>query len=159
MAASFSQPPFFSSFAPIKKHTLTLSPHYKNSPTIKTSRIQSSSNSQENPAESQPLENDPVKIALAKAKAYKKSVKSGAPSPEISGKKADFRKIEDNEAAASNGADEGGGKEIPSSVKLALEKAKEYKKNTGVDNGGIGGSEKLSSGTFSGKFYYCDLGL
>lgn len=154
MAASFSQPPFLSSFPPIKKYNLTLSPQHQSFAPIKTSRIQSSQD--QNPAESQPLEKDPVKLALAKAKAYKKSVKSGAPSPEIAQTPPqgpqisdDFRKIE---AVGSNidgkkGVDEGGGKDIPSSVKLALEKAKEYKKNAGVDNGGVGGSEILASGT------------
>ncbi|KAG6408543.1 hypothetical protein SASPL_131556 [Salvia splendens] len=43
-----------------------------------------------------------------------------------------------------------GGKEIPLSVKLALEKAKEYKKKTGDDNGGVADSQNLVSGLKGG---------
>ncbi|XP_057807814.1 uncharacterized protein LOC131022383 isoform X2 [Salvia miltiorrhiza] len=188
---------FISSLTPINKNNFTLSPQYKSFPTIKTSKIQSS-NSQETPAE------DPVKLALAKAKAYKNSVKSGVPTPkfvpEISGKKDDSKQIneiedddveedvplavkiavekakqykkskilEDSEGVASNivgnsdaerggvdvdgknDEDEGGGKAIPLSVKLALDKAKEYKKNTGVDNGGVGENQAFVSGLKGG---------
>ncbi|KAH6824588.1 cytochrome C oxidase subunit [Perilla frutescens var. hirtella] len=213
--ASFSQPQFFSSLTPIKKNNFTLSPQRKNFPTIKPSKIpssktQSSPNSQENPADSQPHEEDPVKLALAKAKAYKNSVKSGVPTPkilqnpEISGKKdgfQEFDEIEDggvekevplavkyamekakeykkskiigenegvvsdivrNSGAESTGVDgkndkdEGGGKEIPLSVKLALEKAKEYKKDKAVpvvssDNGGVVETENLVPGLKGGN--------
>lgn len=206
--ASFSQPQFFSSLIPIKKNNFTLSPQQKSFPTIKPSKIpssktQSSPSSQQNPADSG--QEDSVKLALAKAKAYKNSVKSGLPAPkivqnsEISGKNADFQEIEDggvekevplaveiamekakeyqkskilgeNEGVVSeivrnsgaesaavdgeNDKDGRGGMEIPLSVKLALEKAKEYKKDKAVmnsDNGGVGEPEKLVSGLKGGN--------
>lgn len=215
--ASFSQPQFLSSLIPIKKNNFTLSLQHNNFPTFKTSKIpsskaESSPNSQENPADSQPHQQDPVKLALAKAKAYKNSVKSGVPAPkivqsppratendgfqifdeiEIEGvnvekevplavkniavekakeyKKSEIlgeyegvaSKIVQNSGAESAGVDgksdggDGGGKEIPLSVKLALEKAREYKKDKAVmtgDNGGIGETKKLISGTVSGEF-------
>lgn len=94
-----------------------------------------SPNSQETPSEAQPGPIDPVKLAFSKAKAYKESVKPSA----------DF-KMEQNPAENSNtkanGSDGSGSgqnfvadeqKEIPLSVKIAMEKAKKYKKNNGVE--------------------------
>lgn len=175
--ASFSQPQFLSSLTPINKNNFTPSLQLKSFTTSKTSKIQSSN------AESSPNpEQDPVKLALAKAKSYKNSVKSGVPAPKIvqtpefGEEKDNFKQIEDggvetdvplavdnakqyeqskilaeNEGVASDaesGGDSVGGKEIPLSVKLALEKAKEYKKKTGDDNGGVADSQNLVSGTF-----------
>ncbi|KAG6406229.1 hypothetical protein SASPL_133828 [Salvia splendens] len=173
--ASFTQPQFLSSLTPINKNNFTPSLQYKSFPTSKTSKIQSS-----NAESSQNSEQDPVKLALAKAKSYKNSVKSGVPAPkivqapEIGEEKDNFKQIEDgnvemdvplavdnakqyqqsknlveNEKVASDaesGGDSVGGKEIPLSVKLALEKAKEYKKKTGDDNGGVADSQNLVSG-------------
>lgn len=95
-----------------------------------------------------------VKIAVEKAKEYKKS--------EILGENEGVAsKIVETSGAESAGVDgksdggDGGGKEIPLSVKLALEKAKEYKKDKAVmngDNGGVGETKKLISGTVSGEF-------
>ena len=175
--ASFTQPQFLSSLTPINKNNFTPSLQYKSFTTSKTSKIQSSN------AESSPnSEQDPVKLALAKAKSNKNSVKSGVPAPkivqtpEIGDEKDNFKQIEDsdvemdatlavdnakqyqqskilveNEKVASDaesGGDSAGGKEIPLSVKLALEKAKEYKKKTGDDNGGVADNQNLVSGTF-----------
>ncbi|XP_042010649.1 uncharacterized protein LOC121759210 isoform X3 [Salvia splendens] len=140
--ASFTQPQFLSSLTPINKNNFTPSLQYKSFPTSKTSKIQSS-----NAESSQNSEQDPVKLALAKAKSYKNSVKSGVPAPkivqapEIGEEKDNFKQIEDE-----SGGDSVGGKEIPLSVKLALEKAKEYKKKTGDDNGGVADSQNLVSG-------------
>ncbi|XP_047980775.1 uncharacterized protein LOC125222296 [Salvia hispanica] len=177
--ASFTQPQFLSSLTPINKNNFTPSLQYKSFTTSKTSKIQSSN------AESSPnSEQDPVKLALAKAKSYKNSVKSGVPAPkivqtpEIGDEKDNFKQIEDsdvemdatlavdnakqyqqskilveNEKVASDaesGGDSAGGKEIPLSVKLALEKAKEYKKKTGDDNGGVADNQNLVSGLKGG---------
>ena len=67
---------------------------------------------------------DPVKLAFEKAKAYKKEAKSKQVS-----------KIEQNPV------EDSGTKEVPVSVKVAMERAKEYKKNKGVVGGGKNGGE------------------
>ncbi|KAI3445107.1 hypothetical protein Pfo_001772 [Paulownia fortunei] len=138
--ASFSQPPFFSSLVPIKKKTtLAFSPQPKNFLTFKNSKISSSNpesspNFQENSSESQPHEEDPVKLAFAKAKAYTKSKQSSTPTPnivrspiqepyaEVGGKNDDCPISDELKDGDVN-------KEVPLAVKLALEKAKEYKKS------------------------------
>ena len=76
-----------------------------------------------------------MKLAFEKAKSYKKSLQS---KPVL--------KIEQNPVEVSggstvigNGEGEGvggGTKEVPVSVKVAMEKAKEYKMNKGVVSGG-----------------------
>lgn len=73
---------------------------------------------------------DPVKLAFEKAKAYKKEAKSKLVS-----------KIEQNPV------EDSGNKEVPVSVKVAMERAKEYNKNKGVVGGGKNGGE---SDTVSG---------
>ncbi|KAL9175453.1 hypothetical protein ABFS82_02G113200 [Erythranthe guttata] len=104
--ASFSQPSFISSLLPINNNNNKVQQPtnfiaFKNS----RSRISSSKteeSSQENPPESKTQEQDPVKLAFAKAKAYKNSSKND--------------EIKDN-------------KEVPLALKLAMEKAKKYKDN------------------------------
>lgn len=73
---------------------------------------------------------DPVKLAFEKAKAYKKEAKSKLVS-----------KIEQNPF------EDSGNKDVPVSVKVAMERAKEYNKNKGVVGGGKNGGE---SDTVSG---------
>ncbi|KAL2478378.1 uncharacterized protein Fot_47392 [Forsythia ovata] len=200
--ASFSQSPFFSSLKPIKKNHF-LSPHPKNFVTFNNFKLSSSlgpsnpeisPNSQENPPESPPPDTDPVKLAFAKAKAYKKSTISKSPAPdtvqnpvqesftEVNRKndRVESNEIQDETAKDSENnkgvvgiestisrivqnpvtggkrnddsdeiKDNNGEKEVPLAVKLALEKAKEYKKNNGVvgtGGVGVGGSETLASG-------------
>ncbi|KAL2461155.1 hypothetical protein Adt_44575 [Abeliophyllum distichum] len=204
--ASFSQSPFFSSLKPIKKKSHILSPHPKNfvsfnnfklSSTLGPSNPEFSPSSQENPPESPPPDTDPVKLAFAKAKAYKKSTVSNSPAPNIVqnpvqesitevklvNRKNDWleseeiqdetaKVYENNEGVVGIEStisrivpnpvtggkrnddseeinDNNGEKEVPLAVKLALEKAKEYKKNNGVvgtGGVGVGGSETLASG-------------
>nr|XP_023911386.1 uncharacterized protein LOC112022998 [Quercus suber] len=100
-----------------------------------------SPNSPETTPEPEPASIDPVKLAFKKAKSYKKSLQSKPVS-----------KIEQNPVEVSGGSTvigngEGGGegegvgggtKEVPVSVKVAMEKAKEYKMNKGVVSGGEG---------------------
>ncbi|XP_073154930.1 uncharacterized protein [Henckelia pumila] len=85
------------------------------------SNSSSSSNFQENPTQSQfpnPETEDYIKLALAKAEASKDSIN---PNPTIS-------ELDDVN-------DDGVKKEVPLAVKLALEKAREYKKSKGAVGG------------------------
>lgn len=196
--ASFSQPPFVSSLKPIKK-SYALSPNPKNfftfrnfkvSSSIGPSNPESSPNSQENPSESPPPDTDPVKLAFAKAKAYKNSVIFNSPPPNtvqesfnevnrkndrlesdeiqddiakdyennkgVVGIESTISRIVQNPVTGEKKIDDSdeikdidGEKEVPLAVKLALEKAKEYKKNNGVTDTSavrVGGSETLDSG-------------
>ena len=79
--------------------------------------------------EVEPSGSDPVKLSFARAKEYKKSLK---------------QEIEGNQGLGSGGNGNGSGEaqEMPVSVKIALEKAKEYKKNKGVE--GDSRSEAIS---------------
>ncbi|KAL8496151.1 hypothetical protein ACS0TY_020026 [Phlomoides rotata] len=84
--ASFSQPPLFSSLIPIKNKNFPLPPQPKNFLAFKNSKIsssksESSPNLQENSPEGNEL--DPVKLALARAKSYKRSRESGIQTPSI----------------------------------------------------------------------------
>ncbi|XP_072997436.1 uncharacterized protein [Typha latifolia] len=101
--------------------------------------IHASSTEGEPEEEDPPGARDPHKLAFAKAETYKKAKRS-APTQD------------QNPAPDSrNGADGGGepAPEISASVKLAMERAKEYKKNKGA----VGGGEQVSvvSPTSSGK--------
>ncbi|KAK6140394.1 hypothetical protein DH2020_025864 [Rehmannia glutinosa] len=131
--ASFSRPPFFSSLVPIKKKkTLAFSTHPKNFLTFKNSKVSSSnaesSPLQENSPESQSHEEDPVKLAFSKAMEYRKSKQSRSPAPtaEVIGKKDDGPISDDTESDDVK-------KEVPLAVKLALEKANEYKKSKNLE--------------------------
>ncbi|KAL3829779.1 hypothetical protein ACJIZ3_018581 [Penstemon smallii] len=129
MASSFSQSPIFSSLLPIYKKlstTHSFSPQPNNFFTFKNSKISSSNtepspNPQENSPESQIPEQDPIKLAFAKAKSYKKSIQSNNPTsnpPQESIFGKNTTEVKD-------------GDDVPLTVKLAMEKAKEYKKNKG----------------------------
>ncbi|KAL6570041.1 hypothetical protein OROMI_014555 [Orobanche minor] len=203
--ASFSQPPLFSSVAPINKKkppvaSLSSQQPKKNPPGFKISKI-SSSNSEPSPSKENSPE-DPVKLAFAKAKAYKNSKQSSTPTPDsvpsplhkvkpydkvtgisdggplpvklafgnkeeynkrsrsLAETKSDFSKIVENlgtDSAAemdeknyglqSDKDDDGGQKEVPLAIKLAFEKAKEYKKNKDV----VGVDGTLASGLKGGS--------
>lgn len=114
-------------------------------------------NSSEKPLEPDHAEGgsdtDPVKLALAKAMAYKKA-KQTNPSLEMvrnplqeSAEKSDEMKLEVSKLEALESKDISTGKEeVPSSLKMAFEKAKEYKKNKGVveESDVVKGSEQNS---------------
>uniref|UniRef100_A0A5B7A5H8 Uncharacterized protein n=1 Tax=Davidia involucrata TaxID=16924 RepID=A0A5B7A5H8_DAVIN len=120
-------------------------------PFFKTLKVSSSSNaessspnssdSQEKSLEAEPAETDPVKLAFAKAKAYKKAIQSN-PTPK-------FSQIPVSESAESGNRSDGsvsevtngGNQEVPLAVKLAMEKAKDYKDK------GVVGSSKVSEGS------------
>ncbi|XP_057977802.1 uncharacterized protein LOC131164546 isoform X2 [Malania oleifera] len=114
------------------------------------------SNSSQSSSEPEPGGTDPMKLAFARAKAYKKSVKTN-PSPKIiENPLVEAEKNDDNvngngnaDSNSSLGLGDGGGgnRDVPVSVKIAMEKAKEYKKNKGVIGGGDNSEEKE---TFSG---------
>lgn len=94
---------------------------------------------------------DPVKLAFAKAKAYKDMAESNSKS-----------KLEQNPIEGTDGIANGKGgsslfshggsgetKEVPDSIKVAMEKANEYKKNKGVLDVGLGsGQGDTNSGSF-----------
>ncbi|XP_059651949.1 uncharacterized protein LOC132299400 isoform X1 [Cornus florida] len=91
-----------------------------------------SSNSPENYPEDEPAETDPVKIALAKAKAYKKSKPTSRVDQNAVPETAEIaNRIDGSSSEGGNG----GNQELPVAVKLAMEKAKEYKKNKGIMGG------------------------
>ncbi|XP_027114070.1 uncharacterized protein [Coffea arabica] len=152
---SVPQPPFFS---PLKSISISASPaqklQYKSiilalpsknlkvSSSIGPSNAEPlSPNSSEKPLETDQSEGetDPVKLAFAKAKAYKKT-KQSSPTPEIvqnpvqesagRGEKSEELKLELPKLEALKPEDKGNGKEeVPLTLKLAFEKAKEYRKN------------------------------
>lgn len=94
---------------------------------------------------------DPVKLAFAKAKAYKDMAESSSKS-----------KLEQNPVEGTDGiangkgwsslfSDSGSGetKEVPDSIKVAIEKANEYKKNKGILDAGVdSGQDDTNSGSF-----------
>ncbi|ONI20700.1 hypothetical protein PRUPE_2G029800 [Prunus persica] len=126
---------------PLKPFKLSFSLNPPNS----ESSQPNSPNSPETTPEAQPGPTDPVKLALENAKAYKKSVQMN--------KKLKIEKnpVKDGDGIAGNGESGpdgagGGKKEVPAAVKIAMEKAKEYKKSKGIVGGDInaGESDKIS---------------
>jgi hypothetical protein len=120
-----SKPAVFPSTILYKTHSLK---PLKLSSSVNPSNAESSEpispSSPETTPEPVPGAIDPVKLAFEKAKAYKKEAKSKQVS-----------KIEQNPV------DDSGTKEVPVSVKVAMERAKEYKKNKGVVGGGKNGGQ------------------
>ncbi|KAH7864038.1 hypothetical protein Vadar_024923 [Vaccinium darrowii] len=99
-----------------------------------------SSNPAENPSEAEPSKSDRIKMAFAKAKAYKEAKKLN-PTPKI---------VENpgSDYAETGIGNDGSNEEVPLSVGIAMEKAKEYGIKKDVFLGGSGIAEK--SGAFSG---------
>lgn len=103
----------------------------------------SSPNSLETTPETETGPIDPVKLAFAKAKKYKKLAES---SPKL---KLEQNPVEESDGIANgNGgsgsvSDGGSGetKEVTDSLKIAMEKAKEYKKNKGIADVGMSSAE------------------
>ncbi|WOL00539.1 hypothetical protein Cni_G09252 [Canna indica] len=114
-------------------------------PTFRTRTLHTFKPSRASPADQSPQEEqpaaDPVKLAFFKATAYKKDKK---PTPVVESKLP---------PSTNGGADALGddsSQEIPAAVKLAKERAKEYKKNkaaTGMDSGQELNLPKSSTGT------------
>ncbi|BAT90962.1 hypothetical protein LR48_Vigan08g175300 [Vigna angularis] len=142
------QPPWFSSLrvAPPTKlagpPSASLKPAKQLCWALGPDNTESSEPSQEAPTG--PL--DPVKLAFSKAQAYKKSNISNSGLGTTQG--AD----DDNSVEKGNVGGEGQ-KDLPDSVKIAMEKAKKYKQNKGVADsettqtqGSLGGSERSSGG-------------
>ena len=82
--------------------------------------------SSESEAQTGPV--DPVKLAFSKAKAYKESLKKSNSSLGTEQQSA----AESSTVTKEDFVDGGGQKELPVSVKIAMEKAKKYKQNKGV---------------------------
>lgn len=92
-------------------------------------------------SENEPAITDPVKLAFAKAKEYKRSIQA-EPLPKTT------ENLVGNDSLVSDDVSSGS-KEIPDSVKLSMEKAREYKKNKGVvGSSNIVGEKEKSSGTY-----------
>lgn len=171
--ASLSKPSFLSPLALIKSsasptrrvHPLSIKLAFapkslKVSSSLGPFTVESSSafNSSEELAEPDPaeVEADHVKLAFAKAEAYKKRTES-KPTIEIAQNLVDQsagidERSEDlkmdvpkSEALRPAGEDNGEGK-VPLALKLSFEKAKEYKKNKGVvdESEAVKGSEESS---------------
>ncbi|KAF3437462.1 hypothetical protein FNV43_RR20215 [Rhamnella rubrinervis] len=120
----------------------------------------SSPNSPETTSEAETGPVDPVKLAFAKAKAYKNLAES---SPKL--------KLEQNPVVGTDGTTNGNGgsglvsdggsgetKDVPDSIKISMEKAKEHKKNEGVVDFGVSSGQsdtisglKETSGGISGN--------
>ncbi|KAM1811898.1 hypothetical protein ACFX12_028481 [Malus domestica] len=169
------QPSLFSSLSTISstKPTLFLSinpnkPHpskpfklsFSLNPPNAESSQPASPNSPETTPEAEPGPVDPVKLALENAKAYKKSVQMNKNSKIEKNPAEDSGGIAGNGGTGAGSGSDGGAKELPASVKIAMEKAKEYKKSKGTVGGGdINAGEnkgtisglKVSSGGNSGK--------
>ena len=94
-----------------------------------------------------------MKLAFEKAKSYKKSLQS-KPVSKIEQDPVEFSGgstvIGNGEGGAEGEGVGGGTKEVPVSVKVAMEKAKEYKMNKGVVSGGPGGKSGGEGDTISG---------
>ncbi|KAF7137497.1 hypothetical protein RHSIM_Rhsim07G0062900 [Rhododendron simsii] len=146
--ASVSQSPWFCTARPTN---FNLSPT-KSKPrslSYKTLKVSSSSSSNSEPSapnSSNPPENSSeaearIKLAFSKAKAYKESVKSN-PTPKI----VQNPVSECNDTRSGNG---GLSEEVPLSVRILMEKAKEYEINQDVFVGadGIGEKSEAFSGT------------
>lgn len=101
--------------------------------------------------EDPPATSDPVKLAFAKALAYKKSKQPDADLIQnLVSKPVGIEK-----GSVSSGSDGASGGEIPPSVKLAMEKAREYNKNKGVISGkGDVGAKKEDPGAFFFFFFF-----
>ncbi|CAK7325045.1 unnamed protein product [Dovyalis caffra] len=119
---------------------------FKVSLSINSSNAEPSKPTSQNQPEPEPGPVDPVKLAFEKAKVYRNSIET---SKNV--------KIEQNPVEDSGGTiigKSGKTKEVSDSVKLDMEKAKEYKTNTGVvGSGGVkGGSDaKTNSGLKGGN--------
>ncbi|XP_051141759.1 uncharacterized protein LOC127258776 [Andrographis paniculata] len=129
-------PPFFSSVLPVKNHNrnhrsfrftfrVFYTPQHNNFNLKKSSYSKISSSKEEEGEEA-------IKVAFARAKAYKDSTQS-----------APLEIIEEKKKKKTTGGndDDGDGegkKDVPLAVKLAMEKAKEYKKNKEEDANGVG---------------------
>ncbi|URE34941.1 hypothetical protein MUK42_15709 [Musa troglodytarum] len=129
--ASSSFPPSAWAFAPAQLNSSSAKPAvllFRTRPLSSFTPSRASSADQ-NPQEEEPPP-DPVKLAFAKAKAYQKDKKSAPiaePQPPPSS------------SAGLDGVGDDSPAEVPSAVKLAMERAKEYKKGKGAP-----GPQKMS---------------
>ena len=138
VAISPSKPTFFPSTNLNKSNSFKLSSSPNQSNAESSEPI--SPNSPETAPEPEPASIDPVKLAFEKAKSYKKSLQSKP----VSKIEQNPVEVSDGSTVIGNGEGEGvggGTKEVPVSVKVAMEKAKEYKMNKGVVSGGKSGGE------------------
>lgn len=148
--ASVPNSPWFCTLKPTKTPPSSIYTNPRNC-TFKSLKVSSSSpnssNSSDKSLEPEEAELDPVKLAFAKAKAYKKSTKSN-PTPQINqnpvAESAETVKKIDGSGSEVAGGDS---KEVSVAFKVAMERAKEDEKNRGGLNSSkrMEGSEAISS--------------
>nr|GMD38233.1 uncharacterized protein LOC109155969 isoform X2 [Ipomoea batatas] len=116
---------------------------YKNSEIVGSSASLESSSpiSEEETPESEKV--DPVKLAFAKAKAYKKEVQTNPIPKIVQNPVPESAETEKQGGGSEEEANVSEEQEVPSAAKLAFERAKEYRKNKEVTGSGTGlqGSE------------------
>ncbi|KAJ4979798.1 hypothetical protein NE237_010578 [Protea cynaroides] len=98
----------------------------------------------------EPETTDPVKLALARAKAYKKALQTNVTPKKdtisVSGTVGSGNRAEGSVVDSVNGDT----KEVPISVKLAMKKAREYKKNKGITGNASSSTNVGETGSDSG---------
>ncbi|KAI9115253.1 hypothetical protein K1719_013572 [Acacia pycnantha] len=105
--------------------------------------------SSETTPESQPGPVDPVKLAFSKAKAYRESLKSNSDlkvEQNIASSSVEKLNRNDGLSSGQNVVDDGGQKEVPMSLKIAMEKPKKYKETSQGLQGGKEGSARSNIG-------------
>ncbi|CAJ1933582.1 unnamed protein product [Sphenostylis stenocarpa] len=135
------QPPWFSSLSPAKlagPPSATFKPVKQLCWAAGPENAESSESAPE--AGTGPI--DPVKLAFNKAKAYKKSIETNSDLGAAQG-------VDDEDSVKKGNIGDEDQKDLPDSVKIAMEKAKKYKQNKGVSvsettQGSLGGSERSS---------------
>nr|GMD29709.1 uncharacterized protein LOC109155969 isoform X2 [Ipomoea batatas]GME16990.1 uncharacterized protein LOC109155969 isoform X2 [Ipomoea batatas] len=117
---------------------------YKNTEIVGSSEKKpvSSPISEEETPESEKV--DPVKLAFAKAKAYKKEVQTNPIPKIVQNPVPESAETEKQDGGSEEEANVSEEQEVPSAAKLAFERAKEYRKNKEVTGSGTGlqGSEE-----------------
>ncbi|XP_028782977.1 uncharacterized protein LOC114739090 [Neltuma alba] len=138
------QPSWFSSLkliSPVKPSLLLSSP-YKPIKVFCALNPENVESSEATP-ESQPEPVDPVKLAFSKAKAYRESLKLNSDlkvEQNIAASSVEKSNGNDGLSSGQNVVDDSGQKEVPPSLKIAMEKAEKYRENKGgvVDETGQG---------------------
>nr|GMD36625.1 uncharacterized protein LOC109155969 isoform X2 [Ipomoea batatas] len=143
--AIIPQTPVFSSFRTINSDLYPTKLHLKKlkfrALKISASLESSSPNSEEEPPESEKF--DRVKLAFAKAKAYKKEIQTKPISETVQNPVSESAETQEQIDGSKDEANVSEKQELPSAVKLAFQRANEYKNSEIVGSrSGLPGSEK-----------------
>ncbi|KAA8537304.1 hypothetical protein F0562_027009 [Nyssa sinensis] len=165
---SVPQSSWFCSLSPIKGGVSSTTTNPRNCPfktvTLKVSSSSfghsnaesssaNASDSQEKSLEAERAETDPVKVAFAKAKAYKKIIQSNPIPKENQNPVSESAERENSSDGSVSEVTSCGNQEVPPAIKLAMEKAKQYKKNRGLVGSSevVKGSETISESSERGN--------